>query len=106
MSPLDKKTKPSISKASRKLIESPEMSATKNKGTDDITQMLLSIQKDVSSLPQIEKRVQEVQSTLNEFHASLEYTQPQLGDACEEIVQLKARWDDYDMLRTESQVTE
>lgn len=100
VSPLDKKNKTSSkasSKAARKLLESPKM----GERTDivNILQAIQGIQKDVSSLPKIEQSVLAVQETIKEFQTSLEHTQSELSDACEEIVQLKARCDELDSLK-------
>ena len=100
VSPLDKKNKTSstsASKAAKKLLESPKMGDRTD--IENILQAIQGIQKDVSSLPKIEQSVLAVQETIKEFQTSLEHTQAELSDACEEILQLKARCDELDTLK-------
>ena len=96
VSPLDKKQRPdAISNAKKQLLITPEKMAT---GTVDesLREILVAIQKDVASLPRIEKEVLEVKKTMQDFKESLEYTQSELATACEEIVVLQARCDDFE----------
>ena len=59
-----------------------------------LREILVAIQKDVASLPRIDKEVLEVKKTMQDFKESFEYTQSELAAACEVVV-LQARCDDF-----------
>jgi len=100
LSPLDKKSRLPINTNNAVRNLHKEINMTTN---EDIMEVLTSMRADLSKLPKMQKDISEINDSLREITQSLEFTQEQLADACEEISTLKARCDEFDDVKMQLQ---